>query len=101
MLEDYDSSPEEEAIEGNTETAASFLRELKYLLVFVVIWQFDFRISNAAITCLLHLLCWFVSAIGQSFQTHTITEMGNSIPVTLTSLHRLIALEINDFSKVC
>ena len=69
------------------------------LFIFVVIWQFSFRISNAAITCLLHFLRWFVSAIGQSFQTHTITEMGNSIPVTLTSLHRLIALEINDFSK--
>ena len=33
MLEDDDSSPEEEAIEDNTEAAASFLRELKYLLV--------------------------------------------------------------------
>ena len=60
----------------------------------IVIWQFAFKVSNAAITTLLHFLRWFTIVIGQAFLCNPIQEMGNSIPMTLQS-----ALENNDFLK--
>lgn len=66
----------------------------KYLLAFIVIWQFAFKVSNAAITNLLHFLRRFVAVVGQAFLCNPIQEMGNAIPVTLQSLHHLLSLQM-------
>ena len=44
----------------------SFPSQLKILLVFMMVWQCSFKISNAAISCLLCFLRYF---IGKAFQS--------------------------------
>ena len=93
---DHESSDEENGIAA---TSTTFLGQLKLLLYFIVIWQFAFNISNAAITNLLHFMKHFISALGHAFRSDTMQDMGDALPVTLQSVHRLISLQDNDFIK--
>ena len=101
MVEDNDLSSDEGSNIGECLPTASSspanLKYLKYLLSFIVIWQFIFTISNAAITSLLCFLKWFTAIIGKAFNRSHIAEMGNSIPVTIKSVHHVIGLESDDF----
>ena len=98
VIEDHELSSEEDSNEESVPTTR-FLGYLKYLLAFIVIWQFAFKVSNAAITNLLHFLRRFVAVVGQAFLCNPIQEMGNAIQVTLQSLHHLLSLQNEDFVK--
>lgn len=56
-----------------------------------------FKISNATITSLLRFLRYFVVFAGRAFHCDTMQEMGQSVPLTLATVHRLISLPENDF----
>ena len=66
VVEDHELSSEEDSNEESVPTT-QFLGYLKYLLALIVIWQFAFKASNAAITNLLHFLRRFVAVVGQAF----------------------------------
>ena len=65
VVEDHELSSEDSNEESVPTTR--FLGYLKYLLALIVIWQFAFKASNAAITNLLHFLRRFVAVVGQAF----------------------------------
>lgn len=98
LVEENDLSSEDSDHERNDGAPSSaFLSQLKFLLMFVIIWQFAYNISNAAITNLLHFLKYFMKAVGCTFGCESMQEMGSAIPITLQSLQRLIALQEDDF----
>ena len=70
---------------------------LKYLLKFLIIWQFAFRISNAAITALLHLFKQFFLYFGRVFHCKQLQEMSDAVPLTLSTIHRLLSIKEDDF----
>jgi len=73
--------------------------QLRYLLSFIVIWQFAYTISNAAVTNLLRFLKFFLLFIGHLFQCKQISEMGSEIPLTLKFLGRLLNLQEDDLTN--
>ena len=73
------------------------LTHLKILLFFITIWQFAFKVSNSAITSLLRFLHYFIIYMGKALQCDALQEMGGYFPLTLTTVHKLIALQGNDF----
>ena len=81
----------------NTTPCNLCFTHLKILLVFITIWQFAFRVSNSAITSLLRFLHYFIIYMGKSFQCDALQEMGGSFPLMLSTVHKLIALQGNDF----
>jgi len=55
MVEDHELSSEEDSNEESVPTTR-FLGYLKYLLAFIVIWQFAFKVLNAAWCLLFHFV---------------------------------------------
>ena len=80
-----------------TTKSSSIPSQLKILLVFMMVWQCSFKISNAAISCLLRFLRYFISFIGKAFQSRAVEEMGDGIPLTLATVHRLLDLDKSSF----
>ena len=80
-----------------TTKSSSIPSQLKILLVFMMVWQCSFKISNAAISCLLRFLRYFISFIGKAFQSRAVEEMGDGIPLTLATVHRLLYLDKSSF----
>jgi hypothetical protein len=60
------------------------------MLVFIVFWQFSFKISNAAITILLRFLKYFMVCVGKAFQTNSVQDMGHAIPPKFTILTKVV-----------
>ena len=74
-----------------------FLPFLQYLLSFILLWQFAYKISNSAISSLLRFLRQFISYLGNAFQCGSLIEMGDAVPLTLCSVYRLLSLQKDDF----
>ena len=70
---------------------------LKVLLIFLVIWQFAFNVSNNAISYLLRFLNFFV--LSNAFQNEMIKRSSNSVPLSLKALHKSLQITENDFVK--
>ena len=93
-MEDTDWSSESD--DDVTPQHQVFLGHLKILLLFITMWQFVFKISNAAMTSLLHFLRYFIVYAGRAFHCDTMQEMGQSVPLTLGTVQQLISLQRND-----
>jgi len=70
---------------------------IKSLLAIIVIWQFTFKISNAAVTALLRFLKQFLIYIGKCFENKPVEDIGNGIPLSLSTVYRLMSLQPNSF----
>lgn len=97
LIEDNGWLDESEEEEDNSHPVVS--APLKYLLSFIVIWQFAYTISNAALSNLLRFLKFFVVYIGRVFQCKPILDIGGGIPLTLKSVHKLVSLEVGDITN--
>jgi len=75
VIEDNKLSSEEECESIPVATSPEHVVYLKYLLVYLVFWQFAFNISNAAIKGLLHFLRWFTTVVGQAFHSVTLQKL--------------------------
>ena len=75
------------------------LNYLKLLLMFLTMWQFAFKVSNSAITALLRFMRYFILLIGRAFSSDAINDIGHSIPLTLSTVHKLISLEKDHFTN--
>ena len=62
-------------------------------------WQFVFKVSNAAITVFLkiskHILLYF----GQIFNCDQLKKVADKFPVTIKSAHQIVSLQNNDFES--
>ena len=63
----------------------------------IIVWQFAFKISNAAITTFLRLLKHLLLYFGRIFQSHELQQVANAVPLTLNTVHHLISLQKDDF----
>ena len=72
---------------------------IKYILTILIIWQFAFNISTAAITAFLRLFKQLLLYFGQIFDHNQFKKFGNAVPLTIKSVHRMISLQTNCFES--
>lgn len=63
----------------------------------MILWQFTFKVSNAAFTALLQIIKQFFIYAGHSLGLTSVQEIGESIPLTLAAVYRLMNIQSNDF----
>ena len=95
VIDDYLSSESDDQL--SSERSSEYLNHLKVLLMFLTMWQFAFKISNSAITALLRFMRYFILSIGRAFSCDAIMDIAHSVPLTLSSVHKLISLENDHF----
>lgn len=74
-----------------------FPRQFLQLFIFISIWQAAFKISTSAICTLLKFLKWFCFAIGTAFNCAPLRNLSNAMPVTKSTLRKILALDGPDF----
>ena len=62
-------------------------------------WQFVFKISNAAITVFLQISKQLLLYFGQIFHFDQLKKVGDKLPLSIKSVHRIISLQNNDFES--
>ena len=62
-------------------------------------WQFVFKVSNAAIQVFLHISKQLLLYFGQIFSCDHLKKVGDVLPLTIKSVHRLISLQQNNFES--
>ena len=69
------------------------------MLTILILWQFVFKVSNAAIVAFLkiskHILLYF----GQIFHCDQLKKVGDKFPLTIKTAHQIISLQNNDFES--
>ena len=95
VIDDYLSSESDDQL--SSERSSEYLNHLKVLLMFLTMWQFAFKISNSAITALLRFMRYFILSIGRAFSCDAIMDIAHSVPLTLSTVHKLISLENDHF----
>ena len=68
-------------------------------MIFLVIWQFAFNVSNNAISYLLRFLKFFISSIGNAFQNEMIKRSSNFVPLNLKTLRKSLLIAESDVIK--
>ena len=94
--EDFSSDSDDQV---SSVRSVEYLNYLKLLLMLLTMWQFAFKVSNSAITALLRFMRYFIQLIGRAFSSDAINDIGHSIPLTLSTLHKLISLEKDHFTN--
>lgn len=99
------SSSEDGDFESQSQSS-TISEYLKTLLAVLILWQFTFKVLNAAFTALLQIIKQFFMYAGHSLGLISIQEIGESIPLTLAAVYRLTDIQSNDFetyivSRVC
>ncbi len=69
---------------------------LNYLLIFLVLWQSAFKVSNVALTSFLK---FFVLTLGRAFQVNSIIELASNVPKTHAQIHKALGFEYVVCSK--
>ena len=80
------SSSEDDAHDHSSEVSIYVMN----LLAILVLWQFSFKISNVTFTALLKILKQFFVYIGCAFKFKFLHEIGDCIPLTLSTVHKLL-----------
>ena len=70
---------------------------LRHLLIFLVLWQSAFRISNAALLSLIRFLRYFVLILGQVFQVDSINELASNVPLQHARIHKALGIDTDDW----
>ena len=88
----WSSTDEDEKENADTETT---FHPLRYLFIFLVLWQSAFRISNAALSSLIRFLKYFLLILGRSFnlKENRIEQLADEVPLTLRSIHKSLGLD--------
>ena len=81
----YESDEDEDGTFSQTRTEDSTLK--------LVFWQAMYKVSNSAITCLLHFMKYFIKLIGQAFKFDAATRASGFIPVTATTVYHNLLLD--------
>ena len=90
------SSSEDSDLESHS-PSSTISKYFKSLLAVLILWQFTFKVSNAAFTALLQIIKQFFIYVGHSLGLISIQEIGESIPLTLATVYRLMDIQSNDF----
>ena len=90
------SSSEDSDLESHS-PSSTISKYFKSLLAVLILWQFTFKVSNAAFTALLQIIKQFFIFVGHSLGLISIQEIGESIPLTLATVYRLMDIQSNDF----
>jgi hypothetical protein len=98
-VEDNEWLSESESENKEVDAESPFTAHLKYLLTFIVIWQFAYTVSNAAITNLLRFLRYFLFFIGRTSQSEPISNIGSEMPLTLKSVRQILSLQEQDYTN--
>ena len=93
-MSENESNSEGETAGSSDESEFNYL---KYILFFLLFWQFSFKVSNAAMMCLLRFLKFFILLIGNAFNSSPIVHIGNRVPLSISYLHKLININKTDF----
>ena len=91
------SSSEDSDFEAQSLSTSSIYS--KSLLVILLLWQFTFKVSNAAFTTLLQIIKRFFIYAGHNVGFKSIQEIGESIHLTLATVYRLMDIQSNDFDS--
>jgi len=83
------SSSEDDANDHSSEVSIYVMS----LLAILVLWQFSFKISNVALTALLKILEQFFVYIGRAFKFKFLHEIGDCIPLTLSTVYHKLLLK--------
>ena len=70
---------------------------LRYLFIFLLLWQSAYRISNAALITLIRFLRYFVQILGTAFQVQNLHTVVQNMPVTLKKLQHSLGLVSDDW----
>lgn len=88
------SSSDSEEETANSDNVANRLPSLhsplNYLLIFLVLWQSAFKVSNVALTTLIRFLKFFVLTLGRAFQVNSIIELASNVPRTHAQIHKAL-----------
>ena len=91
---EYSDSESEEEVPSERQTAPLPIQQF---LIFTLLWQFVFKISNTAIGCLLRFMKHLVRAIGIAFQCDSLINTVDVMPLCLQTVHKLLGISGNDF----
>ncbi len=95
------SSSDSEEETANSDNVANRLPSLhsplNYLLIFLVLWQSAFKVSNVALTTLIRFLKFFVLTLGRAFQVNSIIELASNVPKTHAQIHKALGFDVNDW----
>ena len=98
MIEDQLEASSSEDNESDDSSSSEISVYFMSLLAILVLWQFSFKISNAALTALLKILKQFFLYIGHVFELKPIHRIGDCIPLTLSTVYRNLSLKKYDFN---
>ena len=65
-------------------------KPIRYILIFLLFWQALYKVSNLAIACLLWFMKYLIAFVGHAFQCEVAVNAANFIPITASTVHRLI-----------
>ena len=88
------SSEDNESDDNSSSEVSTYFMSL---IAILVLWQFSFKISNAALAALLKILKQFFVYIGRVFEFEFLHKLGNCIPLTLSTVYHKLSLKKNDF----
>lgn len=83
--------------EVNGEKSNVLQGPLHYLMIFLVLWQSAFRVSNAALLSLVRFLRFFITVLGHAFDVNGISELASSLPLTQGPIHKALGFDTNDW----
>ena len=72
---------------------------MKYMLTILILWQFVFKASNAAIVAFLKILKHILLYFGQIFHCDQLKKVGDKFSLTIKTAHQIISLQNNDFES--
>lgn len=70
-------------------------------MVFIVFWQFSFNISNAAITCLLKFIKFFLKSLGNTFSLNSLITFSEMLPLSLATCYKYCFGASDDSDFIC
>lgn len=97
MQEEVWSSDESESESESVSESHTASPPIQHFYIFALLWQFTFKISNAAVTTLLRFMKYFIKALGLAFDNNDLLNVADSIPVGLQTVYKHLGISGNDF----
>lgn len=97
LQEEVWPSDSESECDDQCNVAHPVVSQMRLLFIFLVMWQFAYKISNAAIDSLLRFLKFFLLCLGNAFHSEMLVKAGESAPLGLLGLHKILQITESDF----
>lgn len=98
--QDSSCSSEDDSPANPSSSAGMVPYPIKALMMFVMVWQFFFKVSNAGIRVLLLFLKSLIRAIGVAYHSPRIIDAAGTIPQTLSRASIMCNLDVRSSYQV-